>query len=133
MPQVSKLHLAPIDFGGETLGQRVARLRKERGFTQVELAGKIGVIQSIVSAVERDERKLTAEMAVRFALALEVTMDELLQPARRKGKEANSQKPSRKILRRLELIERLPAMQQRALLKTIDNAIELHSLKTGTR
>jgi transcriptional regulator with XRE-family HTH domain len=47
---------------------------KERGFTQVELAEKIGVIQSIVSALERDERKLSAEMAVRFAHALGVSL-----------------------------------------------------------
>jgi transcriptional regulator with XRE-family HTH domain len=53
---------------------------KERGFTQVELAEKIGVIQSIVSALERDERKLSAEMAVRFAHALGVSFDELLGP-----------------------------------------------------
>ena len=42
-------------------------------------------------------------------------------------------KPSRKILRRLEKIETLPRTQQTAVLKTIDNALELHLLKTGTR
>ena len=47
----------------------------------ISLAAKIGVMQSIVSAAERDERKLSAEMAVRFALALDVTMDDLLGPA----------------------------------------------------
>ena len=48
MPRVSRLKLAPLDPGGETIGRRVARFRKERGFTQVELAEKIGIIQSIV-------------------------------------------------------------------------------------
>lgn len=118
MPQVSKLKLPPINFGGETLGHRITRIRKERGYTQVELAGKIGVIQSIVSAVERDERKLSAEMAIRFALALDVTMDELLGPAA--GRPKNGKKPSRKVLRRLERIETLPSQQQNAVLKSID-------------
>ena len=81
MPQVSKLNLPPLDFGGQTLGRRIARIRKERGYTQVELSEKIGITQSIVSAVERDERKLSAEMAIRFAGTLGVTMDELLAPA----------------------------------------------------
>jgi len=130
MPKVSRFELPPVDFGGETLGQRIARIRKERGFTQVELAAKIGIIQSIVSSVEGDERKLFAEMAVRFAQALDVSMDELLGPGRREKK---GRKPSRKILRRLERIETLPKTQQIAVLKTIDNALELHSLKTGTR
>jgi transcriptional regulator with XRE-family HTH domain len=129
MPKVSRFDLPPVDFGGETLGQRIARIRKERGLTQVELAAKIGIIQPIVSSVEGDERKLFAEMAVRFAQALDVTMDELLGPGRRdKGR-----KPSRKILRRLEQIEALPHTRKVALLRTIDGVLESQALKTGTR
>jgi transcriptional regulator with XRE-family HTH domain len=71
MPCVSRLKLPPIEPGGESMGERVARLRKERGFTQVELAEKVGIIQTIVSAIETNVLKLSAEMAVRFAMALE--------------------------------------------------------------
>jgi transcriptional regulator with XRE-family HTH domain len=117
MPKVSRFHLPPVDFGGETLGQRVERIRKERGFTQVELAANVGIIQSIVSSVESGRRGLSAEMAVRFAQALGVSIDELLGPGRRDRKK---RKPSRKVLRRLEQIEVLPAHQQETLLKTID-------------
>jgi transcriptional regulator with XRE-family HTH domain len=109
---------------------RVTRVRKDRGYTQVELAAKIGIIQSIVSAVERDVLKLSAEMAVRFSRALECSTDELLQPP---GKAARSRAPSRKVLRRLERIETLPKTQQVALLRTIDTALELHSLKSAAR
>jgi hypothetical protein len=59
-----------------------------------------------------------------------VSMDELLGSGRREKKGA---KPSRKILRRLERIETLPRTQQIALLKTIDNALELHALKAASR
>ena len=117
MPQPSKLNLPPIDVDSESLGQRMTRIRKERGFTQVERAEKIGVIQSIVSALERDERKLSADMAVRFAHALEVSVEEILEPKRAKAKGV---RPSRKVLRRLELIESLPNHQQETVLKTID-------------
>ena len=89
MPRVSRLKLPPLP-AKESIGERVARIRKERGFTQVELAEKIGVIQSIVSAIERDVLKLSAEMAIRFALALEVTTDDLLMPAKRNGSQARS-------------------------------------------
>lgn len=122
MPRVSKLNLPPIDFGGETLGQRVARIRKERGFTQVDLAEKIGLMQNIVSAIERDRLKLSAEMAIRFATALGVGVDELLQPAKDVVK--NGRKPSRKVLRRLEQIEALPPVKQTALLRTIDTFLK---------
>ena len=64
---VSRFKLPLVNFGGETLGQRIARIRKERGYTPVELATRIGIIQTIISAVESDDRKLSAEMAIRFA------------------------------------------------------------------
>ena len=43
MPRVFKLSLSCIELGGESLGPRGARIRKERGFTQ-----------TIVSAIKRD-------------------------------------------------------------------------------
>ena len=96
MPKKSTLKLPPIDFGSEGLGKRLARIRKERGFTQVQLAGQIGIIQSLVSDYETDRLKLSAEMAVRFALALGVTTDELLYSS---VKATPGKAPSRKVLR----------------------------------
>lgn len=106
-----------LDFGGETLGQRLTRLRKQRGFTQVELAEKTGITQVLISAYETDRCSFSVEMAVRFALALEISLDELLHP---KAKKASIKKPNRRVLRRLEQIEKLPARQQNYLLRTID-------------
>jgi transcriptional regulator with XRE-family HTH domain len=117
MPKKSTLKLPPIDFGSEGLGKRLARIRKERGFTQVQLAGQIGIIQSLVSDYETDRLKLSAEMAVRFALALGVTTDELLHSS---VKTTPGKAPSRKVLRRLEQIESLPRRKQEALIMTID-------------
>jgi transcriptional regulator with XRE-family HTH domain len=130
MPRVSRLKLPPID-AEESIGERLTRIRKERGFTQVELASKIGIIQSLVSSYESSALKLSAEMAVRFAQALGVSTDDLLMPPKKKA--SNGKQPSRKILRRLEQIESLPRTQQIAVLKTIDNALELHTLKSGRR
>jgi transcriptional regulator with XRE-family HTH domain len=117
MPKKRTLQLTPIDFGDETLGQRLARVRKERGFTQVELAARTGLIQSLVSDYETDRLNLSAEMAVRFALALDVSTDDLLHP---QAKKTAGKTPNRKVLRRLELIESLPRRKQDALLTTID-------------
>lgn len=106
-----------MDLGNETLGQRLARLRKERGYTQVEVAEKIGTIQALISDYETDRLHLSAEMAIRFALVLEVSLDELLHP---KAKRHNGRKPSLKLLRRMKQIESLPPAQQTAVLRTID-------------
>jgi transcriptional regulator with XRE-family HTH domain len=130
MPRVSRLKLPPLDLGKETLGQRITRIRKERGFTQVELAERIGTIQTLVCDYEKDRLRLSAEMALRFALALEISVDELLRP---KSSKTVSRQPGRKVLRRLEQIESLPGTQQSVLLKTIDTFLENAALKSARR
>jgi transcriptional regulator with XRE-family HTH domain len=117
MPRKSKLKLPPLKLGNESLGQRLARLRKERGITQVDLAKKIGLIQSLISAYEHDRLRLSAEMAVRFALALGISTDELLHP---KNAAPAGKTPSRKVRRRMKQIESLPPRQQAFVLTTLD-------------
>lgn len=107
MPKILKL--PPVDFGDETIGQRLARIRKQCGVTQIDLAAKLGITQSLISDYERDHLRLPAEMAVRFALTLEVTTDELLHPRAAKPR---ASRPSLKPLRRMRQIERLPPNQQ---------------------
>jgi transcriptional regulator with XRE-family HTH domain len=118
MPKKSKLKLSPVSFGNETLGERLARIRKERGLTQNDVADRTGLTQVLVSDYERDRIRLTAEMAVRFVEALGVGTEELLRP-KKKAPLADDQ-PSPKLLRRMKQIEGLPVYEQRALLTTID-------------
>jgi transcriptional regulator with XRE-family HTH domain len=121
MPRRSSLKMPPIDQGKETIGERLARLRKERGFTQVELAKKIGTIQTLVSDYETDRLRLSAEMAVRFALALDVSTDDILNPKGLGKKPAK--KPSLKIIRRMEEIEKLPPRRQAFVLTALDSLL----------
>jgi transcriptional regulator with XRE-family HTH domain len=103
-------------------GTRLAKLRKERGWTQVELAERVGITQTLLSDYERGKLRLNADMIVRFVNALEVSTDDLLLP---KGAPAPLRaKPSLRIQRRMEKIERLPTHQQNYLLKTIDGFLK---------
>jgi len=119
MPPRSRLKLPPLNLGHESLGERLTRLRKDRGYTQVELAEKIGTIQEIVSNYERDRLRMHAEMVARFAQALGVSADALLG-LKRINSPGRSQKLPKRVVRRVEQIARLPSQDQRALLKTID-------------
>jgi transcriptional regulator with XRE-family HTH domain len=123
MPKKSKL--APTDVEKEALGQRIAQVRKERGITQVELAKRTGLIQVVVSDYERGRLRLPADMALRFAEVLGVTVDELLRPKKKSSRAATkaAKQPSLKLVKRMEQIESLPTYQQRALLTTIDTFI----------
>lgn len=78
MPRRLKLKLPPLNLGTESFGQRLARLRKERGYTQKELAEKMGIIQVLISDYKRDKLRLHAEMLTRFAQALDVNADDIL-------------------------------------------------------
>ena len=120
MPKRATITKPPLDYDGETIGQRLARLRKERGYTQVGLAEKTGTSQVLISAYETDRAALSAEMAVRFALALEVSTDELLHP---NVKKKSTAKPSLKVMRRLEQIEKLPENKQSFILSALDSML----------
>jgi transcriptional regulator with XRE-family HTH domain len=104
--------------GSETFGERLARLRKERGFTQAELAERTELIQALVSDYERDKLRPYADVVAKIAQALAVTTDELLglAPIAKAAGAAHH----RRFLRRLQLIDQLPKRDQDALLRTID-------------
>ena len=117
MPRPARIKLPPLNLGDESLGQRLARLRKEKGFTQIELAEKIGTIQVIISDYERDKLRPHPDMIIRIALALDISTDEYLGL---KTSNNNKEKVNRRLLRRIKQIERLPKRDQDALLRTID-------------
>jgi transcriptional regulator with XRE-family HTH domain len=121
MPRKSAAHEL-TNSGLETMGQRLARLRKERGWTQVELSERTGIVQTVLSDYERGKLRLNAEMIVRFATTLDITTDELLQT--KTAQPVLRRKPSLRVLRRLERIESLPQHQQNTLLKTIDGFLK---------
>lgn len=101
----------------ETLGRRIARLRKERAITQVELAKILGIAQPNVSDYERDESKPGPEAILKMAEVFKISADELLG---RKAPAAETPVVSRKLMRRAIQIEKLPKRDQQALIRTID-------------
>ena len=121
MPQKSKIKLPPLNLGKETLGHRIARLRKKKGYTQADLADKIGIIRELISNYERERIRPNYEMIIRLAIALEVTTDELLGV---KPPKSNEGKPDLKLQRRMNKIQELPPAQQQFVLKAIDSHLK---------
>lgn len=56
----------------EQLSQHLRSLRKARGWTQAQLAARMRVTQSRISAMESDATKLTAEQLFRVLSSLDV-------------------------------------------------------------
>jgi hypothetical protein len=98
------------------------------GDVAVDLSGlQIGVAQHGLD--EADVGAAFEHQILRFATALGSQHRGSATAARAEGRE----KPSRKVLRRLEQIEKLPARRQMTLLRTIDTFLENSVLKSAGR
>lgn len=67
-----------IDFNMIKTGQRIKELRNEFGFSQKELAEKIGVAQNTITQYEKGTAKASLEVIVNLAIVLKTTTDYLL-------------------------------------------------------
>ena len=102
----------------EMMGERLARLRQEKGLTQDEIADRLDVTQPVVSDYERGRLRLHGELIVQLCQILDVSADELLgikAAARRNGAAKN-----RRLLRQVQAIEKLSKRDQQAVIRTIE-------------
>lgn len=106
------------------LGQRLAEQRKARGITQVQLAERLGVAQQTLAHYEGGTVRIGVETLAQAAEVLETTLEELLgtQAKRSPGKRG----PQPKIAQQLQRIQKLPAAEQRAIVKVLDAVLAAH-------
>ena len=57
--------------------ERIKKLRKEKGYSQVKMQFLTGIDQSDYSKIETGKRNMTFDQCRRIALALETSMDYL--------------------------------------------------------
>ncbi len=121
MPQVPKKQLPPLEISDKKTGEIIAKIRKQRGMTQAELAEKIGITRVALSAYENGRVRLYDEMLARFALALDVSSDILLgfQKDQKLTKDTNL-----KTVKRINEIENLPPAKRKSLLDIIDTYLK---------
>ena len=101
-------------------GKRLSKIRKQKGYTQTELAEKMELTQILISNYEIGRLRLHAKILLKFAETLNVSIDEII------GHQNENQNdiPSLRLMKRLYQIENLSASQQKVLLKNIDMFIE---------
>jgi len=102
----------------DSIGARIAQMRKDKGLTQKELAERLQVTQPVVSDYENDVIRIPADVIGKIAQLLEVTSDELL--GLRSEARGRPGVKNRRLSRRLQAIDALPKRDQEALLRTID-------------
>ena len=83
--EYSPLGLPPVYIEDETssayrVGNRIRRIRSEKGITQAELGERVGLNADRVQKYENGARKPKAEMLQRIAAALGVSLQALEDP-----------------------------------------------------
>jgi transcriptional regulator with XRE-family HTH domain len=123
------MHRTSID--AEAIAERLTRLRKEHGLTQVELADRLGLVQAHVSAYERGVVRLHAELIAQLSEIFGVSADELI------GIKTSSRSPEPlktwKLRKRLREIEQLPRRELDAVIQTLDGFLAKHRERQGLR
>lgn len=110
-------------------GKQLARLRKEAGYTQQELADEIGATRRMIAYYEAESDHPPTNLLVELARALNVTTDELLGLKAAAIKSTKAKQPDSRLLRRLQQIEKLDTAKKRQIMQVIDTFIEHEQLK----
>ncbi|KAB2930032.1 MAG: helix-turn-helix transcriptional regulator [Rhodocyclaceae bacterium] len=111
----------------ESFGERLAQLRRDAGFTQVEFAAEVGITQRMVAYYESPNATPPATLLPAIATALGVSIDELFGRAAKRR--LVKQEGDSRLRRRLLAIEKLDVAEKRQVLQLLDAFIERGQLK----
>ena len=106
-----------------TLGTQISLARKEKGFTQQQLAEKLKVTQRVITYWEREPVALKTEQLSELADALGVTADFLLGRDKPKGRGTG---PKGKAKHIFEEVSKLPRTQQEKIFDLLEPFISAH-------
>ncbi len=125
-PIPSRPWLAP--YGADmatTFGTRLAGFRQARGLTQAQLAKAAGVSTRVLSYYENHAESAAGELAVTFARALGVTLDELLgaKPVSKAALQPSPGTDDLRLWKKFQQVRKLPEKDQRAVFRLVSTMV----------
>ncbi len=108
------------------LCRRLKDLRMNRGWSQGQVAKKIGADPQRVSKYERGITFPTADVLIKIASTFDVTLDYLLRGVKDISPEDIE---NQELLRRIEKISKLPKEEQEAVILVLDAFIKKHQFE----
>ena len=102
------------------IGQRIARLRKETGLTQVQLAEILSISQQHMASFEAGRRKVSSSDIPVLAQLFGVSTDELLGIQDKPNKRG----PAPKLQRQVEQVAMMPKSKQKFISDMLDALIK---------
>jgi transcriptional regulator with XRE-family HTH domain len=97
---------------------RLAQIRKAKGLTQYDLAEMTGISHRMIVHYENHSKKLSPDVLIRLAKALNASIDELMgfKPTTEKEPPLKN----RRLLKKLKVFDTLSSDDQKAILKHIE-------------
>jgi transcriptional regulator with XRE-family HTH domain len=110
-----------VKFGDRLLGMRLAK-----GFSQGEFAQLLGVSQRVLCYYEKETEYPPAHLLPKMASALNCSVDDLLGHTPEPAKEPPQ---NLRLQRKLRLVTKLPAQDQKAIMRMIDAFLSRRNLE----
>jgi transcriptional regulator with XRE-family HTH domain len=104
----------------KNLGHTIKNLHKQRCWTHIDLAEKLGCTEGIIAAYENGLKKPSVDKIASLAKVIGVTTDEIIGQA--ETKIANASK-NQKLWKKIEQVQKLPQQDKRMVFKMIDGLI----------
>lgn len=111
---------------GSEFGERLTRLRTERGLTQTQLAEMIGSTQRAISSYETVLQFAPTAVVIKLAKALGVSSDELLGlgSPRRKPPRPKEDPEVRRLWKNFQKVLSLPERDRRAVVRLVNSLVD---------
>ncbi len=122
-------HMTRRAYIADGIGERIRRMRQERGWTQTDLAERVGTTKRAIIHYETHGKFPPAPILAAMAGAFSVTMETLMGPEeperrlKRNEPDLLNNPDDRRLWKRLQQIKSLPERDQRAILRMLDNTI----------
>jgi len=107
-----------------TIGTNIKKLRKNKGWTQEQLAKHLGVSQKVVCDYEREVRKPPIERLPKIAAVFDISIEELIETKELKLNGAEKHiHGNQRIFKLQELFEKLSPSDQRSVIKHVSGLL----------
>ncbi len=63
----------------KSIGQKIVQIRKDKGYSQEDLAGFVDMDRSYLSEIENGQKNLSVMMLIRISNALDVKPEDILR------------------------------------------------------
>ena len=120
------------------IGERIRRLRKERGWTQTDLGTRVGTTKRAIIHYETHGKFPPAPILAAMAGAFELSIEALMspdEPKRRTDKDEPNlleDPDDRRLWRKLKVLKSLPERDQQAIIRMLDAMAKAHEPAAAT-